>query len=60
MFTKMLERRRMKRLLARDPATLDSGERDELRFLQDKHGEAGAADARAATLKYGDQKSQHE
>jgi len=50
----------MKRLLARDPATLDSGERDELRFLQDKHGEAGAADARAATLKYGDQKSQHE
>src|SRR5215207_8186301 len=48
MFTKILERRRMKRLLARDPATLDSGERDELRFLQDKHGEAGAADARAA------------
>jgi hypothetical protein len=61
MFKKMLEQRRLKRLLAREPATLDSDERDELRFLQDKYGEAGASDARAASLAgYGDTKSADE
>jgi len=50
MLTNMIERRRLKRLLARKPATLHNDERDELRFLQDKHGEAGASAARAASL----------
>ena len=58
MFTNVIERRRLKRLLARQPATLDNDERDELLFLQDKHGEAGASAARAASLAgYGEKKS---
>jgi hypothetical protein len=58
MFTSILEKRRMKRLLARGAKTLNNDERDELRFLQDKHGEPGDADARAADLAgYGERKA---
>jgi hypothetical protein len=56
MFTNMLERRRLRRLLTRHAATLDADERDELQYLQDKHGEPGAAAPRAATVP-GDGKS---
>ena len=58
MISKLLEKRRLKQLLARPAQTLDQDERDELRFLQDRHGAPGAAADRAASLDgYGDRKS---
>jgi hypothetical protein len=61
MITKILEKRRMKRLLAMDAQTLSADERDELRFLQDKHGAPGAAADRASTLAgYGERDTKNE